>query len=273
MKLGISMNLSRTVPEEWARRHKELGLSAVVFPRAHTAPIGEIDACVAAAKEFGLHIAEVGSWKNLLSPDKATREENFAHCLHQLELAEYVGADCCVNISGARGEQWDGAYPENYAPETYETIITDIRELLDRVKPQKTAYTLEPMPWMHPDSPEDYLQMIRDVDRPGFAVHMDMVNMVCTPERYLFSADFTRRAFALLGPYVKSCHLKDVALSPKLTFQLAEVPCGEGGFDIAAYIREAEQVNPDMPMIIEHLRSEEAYLKAIAYIKQLTEKE
>ena len=64
-----------------------------------------------------------------------------------------------------------------------------------------------------------------------------------------------------------------MALNPKLTFQLAEAPCGEGGFDIRTYIEEAEKVNPDMPMIIEHLRSEEAYLKAIAYIKQLTEKE
>ena len=29
------------------------------------------------------------------------------------ELAEYVGACCCVNISGAAGEVWDGAYAEN----------------------------------------------------------------------------------------------------------------------------------------------------------------
>ncbi len=270
MKLGISMTLAHTSPEEWAQRHSSLGLTAVVFPGEKYAKTDrDIDAYVAAAKAYGLHIAEVGAWKNLLAPDETERRENFDYCLHRLELAEYVGADCCVNISGACGEQWDGAYPENYAPETYERIVNRVRELIDRVKPKKTTYTLEPMPWMPPTSPEEYLRLIRDIDRPAFAVHMDMVNMTFTPERYLFNADFTRHCFALLGPHVKSCHLKDVALSPKLTLQLAEAPCGEGGFDLKTYIDEAEKVDPDMPMIIEHLRSEEAYLKAIAYIKDL----
>ena len=67
MKLGIACNLSHSSPEEWATKHKALGLSAVVFPCLYTDDTKKIDEYVKACKEFDLHIAEVGAWKNLLT--------------------------------------------------------------------------------------------------------------------------------------------------------------------------------------------------------------
>lgn len=269
MKLGISASLKHSTPEEWAKKHKGLGLEAVVFPCSYTQTTACIDEYVSAAKVYGLRIAEVGAWKNILDLDERKREENFSYCLRQLELADYVGADCCVNIAGAKGEVWDGGYAENYSRKTYAEIIESVQKLVDTVKPKKTFYTLEPMPWMVPDSPESYLQLIKDVDRERFAVHMDMVNMLNSPKKYLFNAEYSRSAFEQLGGYVKSCHVKDVILREKLTVRLEECPCGEGGFDIKAYIEAAEKVDFDMPMIIEHLCLEEEFLAAIAYIKKL----
>ena len=90
MKLGIAMNLSSTSPEEWAEKHKALGLSAVVFPCGYYDDHSKIDAYVKACKDFGLTIAEVGAWKNLLALDKEERKQNFDYCKKQLELAEYI---------------------------------------------------------------------------------------------------------------------------------------------------------------------------------------
>ena len=271
MKLGISMNFSHSSPEEWAEKHKNAGLSSVVFPCSYEDGTARIDAYAHACAVYDLTVAEVGAWKNLLSLDKAERQKNFDYCLHQLELADYVGAHCCVNISGAKGDIWDGAYPENYSEETYARIIETVQKLIDGANPKRTFYTLEPMPWMHPDSPEDYLQMIHDIDRPAFGVHMDMVNMINTPKKYLFSEEFTDKAFSLLGAYIKSCHVKDVLLAPHLTVQMREVPCGEGGFSLKHYIDRINLLDENMPVIIEHLSIEEEYRKAIRYIRSITE--
>jgi len=115
MKLGIAMNLPHSSAEEWAKKHRDLGLSAVVFPCSHRSTISQIDDYVKACHAYGLQIAEVGAWKNLLSKNPKERSDNFEYCLRQLELADYIGARCVVNISGSTGEVWDGGYLENYS--------------------------------------------------------------------------------------------------------------------------------------------------------------
>ena len=269
MKLGIAMALTHKNAEEWAKKHCELGLSSVVFPCSHTEKTAVIDSYVDAAKEYGLTIAEVGAWKNLLSPDGKEQKINFDYCKNQLELADYVEACCCVNISGAKGRVWDGGYKDNYSQKTYEEIIETVQRLVDSVNPQKTFYTLEPMPWMHPDSPEDYLKMIKDINRKAFGVHLDIVNMISTPQRYLFNEQFTTEAISLLGKYTKSCHIKDVLLENRLTVTLKEVLCGKGGFNLKNYIDRLDELDENMPVIIEHLNSEEEYLEGIQYINSL----
>jgi len=269
MRLGILMNFPHKSPEEWAHLHREAGLSSIVFPCEHDTPVSVIDAYVKACKDYDLLIADVGAWKNLLTPDEKERKANFDYCRHQLELADYVRAKCCINISGAKGEIEDGAYKDNYSNETYAEIIETVQKLIDSAKPKNTYFTLEPMPWMHPDSPEDYLQMIKDIDREAFGVHLDMVNMLSTPKKYLFNEQFTNETISLLGKYIKSCHLKDVLLDTELTVLLKEVPCGEGGFNIKNYLQQLDKLDKDMPVIIEHLQTEEEYRNAINYVKTL----
>lgn len=271
MRLGIAISLPHKTPYEWAKKHRDLGLSAVVFPCSCADKISKIDAYAKACREYGLTIAEVGAWKNVLSVDKKAKSDNFEFCKNQLELAEYVGAACCVNISGAKGDIWDGAYAENYSEKTYAEIVETVQKLIDCVNPHKTFYTLEPMPWMYPDSPESYLKLIKDTDRKAFAVHMDMVNMISDPKKYLFNEDYTNKAFELLGDYIKSCHVKDVVLKNNLTVHLSEAPCGQGGFNITNYIAQINKLSPDMPVIIEHLSDENDYIKAVEYIHNLQE--
>ena len=269
MKLGIAKTLAHSSPEEWAQKNRSLGLSAVVFPCCCKDNLQTIDRYLKACRDFDLQIAEVGAWKNLLASDLSERRKNLEFCKGQLELAEYIGADCCVNISGAKGDVWDGPYRENYSKKTYSEIIETVQELIDAVNPQHTFYTLEPMPWMHPDSPEDYMQMIRDINRKAFGVHLDIVNMLNTPQKYLFNEQFTNDAISLLGMHIKSCHIKDVLLDTRLTVKLKEVPCGEGGFNLKNYIEQLDKLSKNMPVIIEHLDVEEEYRKAIKYINGL----
>jgi sugar phosphate isomerase/epimerase len=269
MRLGISSPLKHHSPEEWAQNQKKLGCGCVVFPVDHTAEESVIRAYEKAAHDNDLQIAEVGIWKNALDECEEKREAAMEYSIGQLRLADRLHARCCVNVAGAiSGERWDGAHPDNFSQKAWDRTVRMAQELIDEVKPQHTYFTIEPMPWMYPTGPEEYAALLEAVGRDRFAVHMDVINMINTPERYYFPERFVERCFELLGDRIRSCHIKDILLRPELTFQLKECACGEGTFCLERYAELADQADPQMPMIIEHLADDRAYVESASYLKK-----
>lgn len=104
-----------------------MGCTSVNFPVDYTCDRALLEQYTEAAKEYGLMIAEVGAWCNPISPDDKVREAAFTRCVEQLKLADKIGARCCVNVSGSRGERWDGPYKENLTKDTWELVVKSIR--------------------------------------------------------------------------------------------------------------------------------------------------
>jgi sugar phosphate isomerase/epimerase len=271
MRLGGPIFEQYGDPAEWARAVRALGYSAAYCPVDNAAADDVVASFAGAAREHDIVIAEVGAWRNPLDPDESTRTSAIKFCKAQLALAERIGARCCVNISGSRGEQWDGPHPANLTPDTFALVVDTAREIIDAVKPKRTFYTLETMPWMYPDSPESYLDLIRAIDRPAFGAHLDPVNLVCSPQRYFTNASLIRECFALLGPHIKSCHAKDISLSGKLTTHLDEARPGLGGLDYGAYLTELAKLDQDVPLMIEHLATPEEYVAAASHIRSIAD--
>ncbi len=269
MKLGTSSPLAHESAEEWAAKHRSLGLEAINFHLTCEDDPSAVDEYVKKAAKYGLVIAEVGVWRNTLDPDEEEREKAIRYAAGQLALADRIGARCCVNILGARGSRWDGAYRENYLEETWELGVETIRRIIDEVNPKNTWFTIESMPWMIPDGPDSYLNLLEAVDRDRFAVHLDVFNWMTTPVRYFFNEEFIDECFEKLGRYTKSCHLKDVCMEGDYTVHFRETYPGGGGIDLPHLIRRAEETDPDMPFIIEHLSSDEEYLSSIRYVRSL----
>jgi sugar phosphate isomerase/epimerase len=212
-------------------------------------------------------IAETGAWSNPLSPDAATRTEALRKCQVMLALADEIGARCCVNIAGSRGAKWDGPHPADLIPETFEMIVATVRAIIDAVQPRRTFYTLEPMPWMYPDSVESYLGLIRAIDRPQFGVHFDPVNLINCPQRYFHNADFIRDFVDRLGPQIRSVHLKDIRLQDQLTVHLDEVRPGLGELDYQVLLSALNGLDPNLPVMLEHLPKQSEYDQAAAYVR------
>lgn len=273
MRLGMSAVPPHENPEDWARQIRAMGMGTAVFPVDYQADESLIDAYRDAAEKYDLIIAEVGSWMcNPASPDKQIREISISYSIGQLKLADRVCARCCVNVAGAAGSGWDRPYKENYSREHWERTVRSIQEIIDRAEPEYTFYTVEPMPWMVPDGPESYEQLLQAVDRERFAVHMDLVNWLNAPGRYFDTAEFARLCFSKLGDKIRSCHIKDALLLEPFTFQIQELPCGQGEVDLSAYLELAEKQDTDMPVLIEHLKSPEAYRESAAYMAEYIRK-
>ncbi len=269
MLLGISSRLEHSSPEEWAAKHAALGLKCVNFPVDYLAGEDVYMAYKAAADRAGLVIAEVGVWRNTLAADPAERAKWIDYAVNQLRMADRIGAICCVNVVGTPyGPRWDGGYRENFSPELWTMAVKMIQQIIDTANPQHTKFCIESMPWMIPSSPDEYLRLIKEVNRPQFAAHLDVVNMITSPERYFFNDRFLEECFDKLKGTICSCHLKDIRLKEEYTFQLQECACGEGSLDIQLYLKLASEADPSMPMIIEHLITDEEYEASVKYINK-----
>ena len=221
-----------------------------------------------AADEAGLVIAEVGVWRNTLAADLDERKKWTDYAIGQLRMADAIGARCCVNVMGTPyGPRWDGGYRDNFSEEAWKLSIAEIQEIIDAANPKTAKFSIESMPWMIPSSPDEYMLMMEEVDRPQFGAHLDVVNMITSPQRYFYNDEFLYECFEKLKGRIVSCHLKDIRLKEEYTFQLEECACGEGSLDIELYARLANEENPHIPMIIEHLDTDEEYEASVAYVR------
>ena len=253
-------------PAGWVAALKKLGYSAAYCPVGADASDDVVKAYEQGAKDANIIIAEVGAWSNPISPDEKTRKEALEKCRQQLHLADRIGARCCVNISGSRSERWEGPSPDNFTDETFDMIVETTRGIIDDVKPTRTYFTLEMMPWSYPDSVDSYVRLLKAIDRERFAVHLDPVNIVCSPQRYFGNGRLIRECFEKLGPQIKSCHGKDILLDTKLTTHLDEVRPGLGGLNYVTFLKELSRF-PDVPLMLEHLPNAEEYRLAAEYVR------
>ncbi|TAH66919.1 MAG: sugar phosphate isomerase/epimerase [Anaerolineaceae bacterium] len=267
MRIGGEIKKPYHNPKEWLLRVKELNYSAVHAPIGHDASYEDKKAYMECARANNILIGEVGVWRNPISLNDEEARSNLEYCKERLALADELGANCCVNIVGSRGEIWDGFYKENYDEDVYTLIVDTTRDIIDSVDPKHTFYTLEPMPWMVPDSPDSYLKLIKDIDRKAFGVHLDFTNMINSPIRFLRSEEFIEECFNKLGPYTKSIHAKDVIMEKAFPCVIKEVMPGKGKLHYQKIVRLIDKLGEDIPVFVEHLDTHEEYKEASSFIR------
>lgn len=185
VRLGGQIFLKSDDPGALAREHRTSGYSAVYCPNADPRDNDRVRAIREAFAAEGVVIAEVGAWRNLLDPDETKRKKNLQYVIERLELAEGVGARCCVDIAGSFNPTvWHGPHPKNLSQEFFDATVENCRTIIDAVRPKRTTFSIEMMGWYLPDGPETYLKLIHAVDRPAFSVHMDVCNAINSPVRY-----------------------------------------------------------------------------------------
>ncbi len=272
MRFGAPLYGDWKGPEGWIRTLKQKGFDAAYSPVGLDASDAQIAEYRQAAKEHNIVISEVGAWNNNpLHPDPAVAAAGYAGVVRAMVLADKLGAECCVNVCGSCGTLWDGPHRDNLTPRTFDRIVTYVKRLLDEVQPKDTAFSLEMMPWMFPTTARENLELIEAVGSPHFVAHLDLVNITCSPRLYFENGDMIRESFRVLGPHIRSVHAKDIILREKLTTHLDEVRPGLGGFDYRALLLSVEETDPAIPVMLEHLPSEEEYTLAAAYVRGVAE--
>jgi len=270
IRLGGPIFVQSDDPAALAREHRRLGYSAAYCPNAAVNDSARIAAIAKAFQTENVVIAEVGAWKNMLDPDAVKRRQNLDYVVERCALAEAVGARCCVDIAGSYNpDVWYGMNPRNLSKEFFDATVENCRHVLDAVKPKRTKFTIEMMPWSLPDGPDAYADLIRAVERPMFGVHLDVCNVINSPRRFYDSGETIRECFRKLGPWIVSCHAKDLQWVPEYNVHFLEVVPGRGQVDYRAYLGELAKLPIDAPLMLEHLKNATEYDEGRNYIRKV----
>lgn len=262
MRLGGTVFYDGRNPEEYARMHVEKGYGAALCPHWISLDYPqELNDFKQVMKAYDICIAEVGAWCNQMHPDKTKAEENVQYMISRLQLAEELEAVTCVNILGTKiTEHWYGAHPDGYSESFFEDAVKVSQRVIDAVNPKHTKLSFEMMPYYFLDSPEEYLRFLKSVNRSAAGVHLDICNTMNQPKRFYNNTSFIRETFELLGKYIVTLHLKDIALkTTSLTVEFEEVLLGTGGIDYVTLMQEIGKLSPNIPAMLEHLETEEEY--------------
>lgn len=269
MRLGAPI-FNYNSADEWIEKVLESGYRAVYSPLGIDKDLVDFDDYLKLCKKHDILISELGVWNNPLIDDSDKRKEAIEKCKTSLYYADEINASCVVNISGSRGEVWDGPHSKNLTDETFDKIVEVVRDIIDDVDPKRTFYTLETMPWMYPNSIESYLKLVKAIDRKAFAVHFDPVNLIYSPQRYYNNDLLIKEFVKTLGPYIRSVHLKDVYMEPNFLVHLKEVAPGEGNLNYPVLFKELSALGPDIPVMLEHLNNEDEYNSARDFVRSVT---
>jgi sugar phosphate isomerase/epimerase len=270
VRIGGPMYLDADDPDAMAAWHVERGYRAAYCPKADVGDSAHVRAIADAFSRADVVIAEVGRWVNLLDPDAVKRKENLRIVTEGLALADAVGARCCVDIAGSfNPEVWFGPHPDNLSQRFFDAAVENARAIIDAVKPTRTTFCYEMMGWSIPDSPESFARLLKAVERKAFAVHLDPCNLVNSPARFYGSKALLEQCFTTLGPWIVSCHAKDLVWDVEMNVHFREVRPGAGTLDYATFLRGVADLPRQPPLMLEHLPTEAEYDLARSHLFSL----
>ena len=87
--------------------------------------------------------------------------------------------------------------------------------------------------------------------------------------RFYGNSEVIRECFAKLGPWIISCHAKDLAWIDELNVHFQEVIPGRGQMDYKAYLGELSKMPQETPLMLEHLKTAEEYDEGKQYIQRI----
>ncbi len=268
-------------PEAYVRSYVDAGYRAVYMPNIRIEDTDEVRALGSAVADAGLILGEAGAWKNLIAFDPAERQANLDYAVHQLALADELGVIACVAYHGTIGHAGDawklsdnydyGPHPDNVSDAGFQRAVDTARYVIDAVQPKRTRFSLEMVPWLVTGTAEGYLKLLKAIDRPQFAAHIDAANMIVSPQFYFDTGGMIRDAFRLLGPHIVSAHAKDIVMQGgpgRISFHMDEVVPGEGMLDYRVYLSELNRLGGVMPLFLEHF-DEAEFARGRDYIRKV----
>lgn len=255
--LGLIMSDWSDVTYELVAMARELGFRGV---GAHlTVPASRITDETAArvrtaVDDNGLEFFQVwGPYPSIVSRDEEVRKRGVEGARDVARLAARMG----VPASGVRptshnprGDWWP--HPDNHTPETEDTVVRSLSEILDVAVPLGITIVLEKHHISPFDSAERVRRVIERTDPKHVKVNIDPANFVDGIQTAFNATPMIDHLFDVLGEFCATTHVKDVYLEDRFVVHVAEAVPGSGIMDLDTVLLRTAAL-PDGWAIVEHL--------------------
>jgi sugar phosphate isomerase/epimerase len=280
MRLGATINsyFDDSDPRAYVAECHKWGYRAAPCPRVAIKEVERLRNISQAFYTADVLIGEVQAWVSALDPRAEVRKKHEQIIAESLAIADELKAVCCVTVAGSLdfqdGDASDMPHPDNFKEQTFDSVVDWVKRILKEVSPRRTKLGLEMSPWTPLDGPEAYLRVIKAVDHPALGVHLDPCNAVLTPRMLYSTTAVINHCFDTLGPWIISCHAKDLDHGSVIHLRhvnLVEVIPGRGVLDYRTFLKRAEQISSNLPVMMEHLPKAEDYAEGAKYIRQVAQ--
>lgn len=223
-----------------------------------------------AFRDANLPICAISGYTNIIHPDKQERARRVGYLKEIIRHARDCGTPYVISETGTYNVESDWVHdPRNKTEEGYEEALKVIAELAQEAYDHGAVFLVENYVNNVIGSVDEVLRLFADLRHPGLGLLMDPTNYF--DETTIRDVDGTiNRMFNALGDRIKIAHAKDCKIAedqsekhvaidgPEAnTFRGAgavELPAaGLGILNYELYIERLCELNPNIPLIIEHL--------------------
>ena len=221
-------------------------------------------ALAAPYRDHGIAVVAIAGYTNLVHPDPALREAGVARVERLLAASAEAGCGPVCTESGSRhAERIRPDHPANVGPVAWRDLLDVLGRLLDAARRDGGVLAIEGYV-KHVARSLESLRLLAD-ELPELRFVCDPFNLV--PEVELPTH---RESFAAVvdwvAPRIAVAHAKDLRWDDG---ELSTPRAGTGQADWACYAHLLRQHLPDAPLILEHLRWDEAARTREFVLRQL----
>jgi sugar phosphate isomerase/epimerase len=154
-------------------------------------------ACVATASHF--FTPQRPHEPSLMSPDLAGRNRRIGLVRRGVEVARQLGVNLVTFGSGFIRDE----HVSNPSVNPRELLVDSIHQCLRAIRDDEDITLLiEPEPGMYIETMEQGLSLVREINSPKFALHVDIIHAYCSEVDYV-------NALGRAAPYTRYMHISD----------------------------------------------------------------
>ncbi|MCL6445966.1 MAG: sugar phosphate isomerase/epimerase [Alicyclobacillus sp.] len=223
-----------------------------------------------AFRDANLAIVAISGYTNIIHPDPEKREQNLRGLRTLIQFARDLGTPYVITETGTFNKDSDWVYdPKNGTEEAYQQVCGVITDLVKLAYDCGAEFLIEPYVNNVIGSVDQVLRLFADVNHRSLGLLMDPTNYFT--EHNIGDMDGElNRMFNALGDKIRIAHAKDCKLAEDTSEKHANIDASEahtfrgaGGVELPApglgilnydlYLQRLAKVQPNIPIIIEHL--------------------
>ena len=153
---------------------------------------------------------------DLIDPDPDKRAKGVRAMQLMCKVARWLGGDNLYVRSGSLhpNGSWY-AHPDNYKPETFETLVYSLKRVCEAAESEGTMLAIEDHTLSILDTPERIAELIEVVGSDTLRFNMDPVNFVGSVSQAFYTTELIDYLFDVLGRYTICGHAKDLFLQDR----------------------------------------------------------